>query len=401
MTAVVAADASLRKPLARMWQIFVGAWLVFLVATVVSELRTDVSASRLLALAIWTTVFATVWLWLMLRDPFRATEPTPAERQLQTGLLVTLAALVAYFTLVYGPGRSWLFIYVLFAAGITLPTRDAVRATALVVIVGGALGVATGRWTETVTQVPGVAAYGFAMVIMRRLVVTVRELEAARAEIAALAVSEAIATERLRFARDLHDLLGHSLSNISLKSELAGRLVSVDQRRAAAEIADVERVARQALREVREAVAGYRQPTLSTELDGACELLIAAGIEAQLHAPIAALPPAIDAVVAWTVREGVTNVIRHSRAHHCDISITRDDDTIRAEVRDDGQGASSIPSEELAGSGLSGLAERIAEHGGQLTTSTGDGNGFLLSVVLPLPATPDDVTAGQVRGQTR
>jgi two-component system sensor histidine kinase DesK len=388
MTSTVATDATLRKLLPRMWQLFVGAWLFFLFVTVGSELRADFSFGRLLALGLWTAVFVAVWLWLMLRNPFRAAEPEPGERQLQIGLIIALFALVTHFNLVHGPGLSWLFIYVQFAIGITLPTRTAVKAIILVTLAAAAMDVATGRWSDALNQVPGVAVYGFVMVIVRRLVVTVRELDAAREAIGHLAASEAVAAERLRFARDLHDLLGHSLSLITLKSELAGRLLPADPDRAATEIADVERVARQSLREVREAVAGYRQPGLNAELDAARELLEAAGIDASIDATVDSLPPAIDGVLAWTVREGVTNVIRHSRARHCEIRITRDGSTIRAEVTDDGPDAQVALPPETTGSGLSGLAERIAEQGGHLATAARDGTGFTLSVTLPLPAEP-------------
>ena len=396
MTSTVATDASLRKLLPRMWQLFVGAWLFFLFAAVGSELRTHFTVGRLLALGLWTAVFVAVWLWLMLRNPFRAAEPEPAERQLQIGLIIALFALVTYFNLVYGPGLSWLFIYVQFAIGITLPTRTAVQAIILVTLAAAAMDVATGRWSDALDQVPGVAVYGFIMIIVRRLVVTVRELDEAREEIAHLAAFEAVAAERLRFARDLHDLLGHSLSLITLKSELAGRLLPADPDRAATEIADVERVARQSLREVREAVAGYRQPGLNAELDAARELLAAAGIDANIDATADLLPPAIDGVLAWTVREGVTNVIRHSRARHCEIRITRDDGTIRAEVTDDGPGGLAALPPETSGSGLSGLSERIAEQGGHLATAARDGDGFTLSVTLPLPAEP---SAGGAQAQ--
>jgi len=136
----------------------------------------------------------------------------------------------------------------------------------------------------------------------------------------------------LRLARDLHDLLGHSLSLITLKSELAGRLVAKESTRAAQEIREIELAARQTLREVREAVAGYRQPRLLSELDSARQLLQAAGIECSIEQAAGELPPSIDAVLAWTVREGVTNVIRHSKARRCFIWLTRENGTVHAEI---------------------------------------------------------------------
>jgi len=131
----------------------------------------------------------------------------------------------------------------------------------------------------------------------------------------------AVIEERMRMARDLHDLLGHTLAMIALKSELAARLVAENPVQAAQEMRDVERAARQTLREVRVVVAGARQPTLQSELDGARQLLEAAGIVYTLEQTAEALPAPVDAVLAWTIREGVTNVIRHSRARWCHIRL--------------------------------------------------------------------------------
>jgi len=201
-------------------------------------------------------------------------------------------------------------------------------------------------------------------------------LSLAREQIAGLAVGE----ERLRFARDLHDLLGHSLSVIALKSELAGRLIKSTPDVAAHEIEDIEKVARDALREVREAVTGYRQPTLAAELAGANEALAAAGIEYHIDQDHAPLPAAAEAVLAWTVREGVTNVMRHSQAKRCAIRIINKDGHATVEVIDDGRGG--MPE---AGSGLRGLEERVRERGGTLTAEPLPHEGFRLRVTLPLP----------------
>ena len=132
-----------------------------------------------------------------------------------------------------------------------------------------------------------------------------------------------MAEERERFARDLHDLLGHSLSVIALKAELAGAAAApTGAARPPCEVAELEDVARGALTEVRDAVSGYRQPTLDDELEGARVALSAAGIEAEVVRPAVTLDPAVEAVLAWTVREGATNVIRHSRAERCSVRIT-------------------------------------------------------------------------------
>ena len=147
-----------------------------------------------------------------------------------------------------------------------------------------------------------------------------QELQAARRELARLAVAE----ERARIARDLHDTLGHSLSVIALKSELARRVLPDDPERAAAEIGDVERVAREALASVRDTVSGYRQPTLAMELAGAREALTAAGIDGDVEPAPDGLPREVDAVLGWAVREGVTNVLRHSDAARAHIRVIVD-----------------------------------------------------------------------------
>jgi two-component system sensor histidine kinase DesK len=210
---------------------------------------------------------------------------------------------------------------------------------------------------------------------------TILELRAAREELARLAVAE----ERLRFARDLHDLLGHSLSLITLKSELAGRLLPAAPERAAKEVSDIEGVARRALGEVREAVAGYRRPTLDEALESAMEMLEAAGIACRIERGVGVLPPRVDTVLAWAVREGVTNAIRHSRAEHCEIRLVQDGEGVRVDVRDDGLGSPPGRGGPYPdGSGLSGLSERVAASGGDIEAGSPPEGGFRLRVGLPL-----------------
>jgi two-component system sensor histidine kinase DesK len=187
--------------------------------------------------------------------------------------------------------------------------------------------------------------------------------------------------ERLRLARDLHDLMGNSLSLITIKSQLARRLLPPgDTSRAANEIADVERVARESLRDVRRAVDGYRQPNLSSALASARAALAAAGIEGTIDVGADALPTAVDAALAWAVSEGVTNVIRHSRAATCSIRLRREGREARLEITDDGPTtAINVP-----GNGLRGLQERAAARGGHVDAGPLPHGGFRLSVLVPL-----------------
>jgi two-component system sensor histidine kinase DesK len=354
-------------------------WLVFIVPGPVATLLTPpLSPLQMLMALAWTAAFGAVYLWLMLYKPFRDAELTVTERRIQIGLLLALTLLVVVVDVAYPTGLFWLFIYVVMPAGVVLPTRPAVWTIIAITLLAAGVEAIRGEWSQVVA-VPGIAMWGVCTIILRRLVATVDELRAAREELASFAV----AAERLRFARDLHDLLGHTLSLITLKSELAGRLLPQQPERARAEIADIERTARKALREVRETVAGYRRPTLAAELAGARELLTAAGIETQIDGASGPFPPEIDEALAWTVREGTTNVIRHSQARHCEIRITNEEGAIRAEVIDDGRGAPAFAPTSAPGTGLPGLAERVAEAGGRLEAGSVPGGGFRLQVLLP------------------
>src|SRR5215218_2456564 len=381
------ADASRDKPLPVAWLLFTAVWLLFPVGFVIQVLRTDLSPVELLAFLASIVAFVAVFLWLMLRYPFPYVELASQELRIRIGLLLVLAALALYVELVYGSGVPYRFMYVVIAAAVTLPTREAAWAVVAVTAVAGAVYAVQAGWEAATTSWGGIVPFpliGIGMITVSRLVVTVRELQAARREIAQLAAAEAVAEERLRFARDLHDLLGHSLSSITLKSELAGRMLTDTPERAEAEVRDIEGMARKALREVREAVAGYRQPTLGGELDDARQMLKAAGIAYRIEQEAGELPNATDTVLAWAVREGVTNVVRHSRAQHCVIRLMRDGEEVRAEITDDGIGFPPEHEATTGGSGLSGLAERVAASGGDFAAKPMPEGGLRLRVSLPL-----------------
>ena len=352
--------------------------LVFLVYPVRAVLTSEPTpASIVLALG-GAGLFAGVFLWLIWahEPPSAATTSRPFEVRKRWAAIAFLAALAVALNLTLGNEWRVLFFHANIAAGMLLPTKGAYAAIAGLAALTLTLGVLSGMaWLVLPTAVLGLWATAFV-----RQVATVAELREAREELARLAVSE----ERLRFARDLHDLLGHSLSLITLKSELAGRLLPSDPEKAAKEVREVEGVARQALREVREAVAGYRRPTLEDELAGAHEMLEAAGIACLTENWAGTLPAATDAALAWAVREGTTNVMRHSRADSCRIVVTRDEGKVHAEITDDGRGILEA-AEEAPGSGLSGLAERVAGFpGGEFEAGPLPGGGFRLRVGLPV-----------------
>ncbi len=370
-------------------QLFGLIWLLFLVYPVVTLLQTrPLTARPLIALAA-LVIFAVVYArGVALRRNWFAHPPTGRTPGSTWVVLAFLLAVPLALTLTYRDS-SWLylFIYTGTASSMMLPARHASRVVAALTVFTAALGLGLhADWSTLLYVVLIIPASSYSIIGSIGMVRTIRELRAAREEIARLAVSE----ERLRFARDLHDLLGHSLSLIVLKSELAGRLVDVSPERAGPEIRDVESVARAALREVREAVAGYRQPTLTEELRGAREMLAAAGIAYWCDAAPAVLPAVTEAVLAWVVREGVTNVIRHSGATRCTIQVTRDAETVTLDVVDDGRGG-ACP-ETGTGSGLRGLVERVAAQGGDFSAGPDASGGFCLCARLPLsPATHNDL----------
>lgn len=193
--------------------------------------------------------------------------------------------------------------------------------------------------------------------------------------------------ERERIARDLHDLLGHTLSVIVLKSELASRLAERDPLRAAQEIREVERISREALSEVRAAVRGYQGSGLSAELARSKVALDAAGVKLRLERTPCALPPEIEAALSMVLREAVTNLVRHARAAHCTIRIEQQGGEYLLDVQDDGVGGVGVE-----GSGLTGMRERVRALGGELTRSSEGGT--RLSARFPVPGV---VTAPSIR----
>jgi len=255
---------------------------------------------------------------------------------------------------------------------LTLPTRWAVVLTAVLAGLVQLTGHVVPGWSDPAGLTFAVCTSGFAMWGVSQLMLRNLDLVRAREENARLAVAD----ERNRFARDLHDILGHSLTVITVKAELANRLLDVDPERARRELGDLERLSRDALVDVRRAVEGYRDLTLPGELARAREALRAADIEADLPNSTDEVPTELRELFAWTVREGVTNVVRHSGASRCSIRLAAD----QVEVCDDGSGPHPG---EASGHGLDGLRERAASLGAVLVARTLEPQGFALQVSVP------------------
>jgi two-component system sensor histidine kinase DesK len=212
--------------------------------------------------------------------------------------------------------------------------------------------------------ITALAMFGFFNVIRGN-----RALAEARSELARLAAEN----ERARIARDLHDLLGHSLTTITVKAGLARRVGESDPARALAEIAEVEELSRQALSDVRAAVANYRELTLAGELATGKEVLRAAGIMADLPGAVDAVDPAHQELFGWVVREGLTNVVRHAHARVCQVRVSRSS----VEIIDDGVGGPAG-----CGNGLNGVRERVEAAGGTVDAGPHGPRGWRLRVRL-------------------
>ncbi len=364
------------------WRLFSAVWLFFFLFPIYGLLHAHPAAGRLLVVVTGMMMIVGIYLWLMLHRPFPDATPISPARGLHIALLILLTAWVIIFALTESKDWYWFFTYAGLATGVAFPARRAIGMIVGLMVITAAVGVPTVGWLQMGRIVFLVAAGGCSMIGVGHLIRTIRALRAARAEIARLAVAE----ERLRFARDLHDLLGHSLSTIAIKTALAHRLLPGAPERAIRELEDVQTVTQDALKEVRDAVTGYRQPTLVTELANAREILAAAGIACQCDDAAGTLPPAVESVLAWTVREGVTNIVRHSRARNVTIRIQQEHHTVHADIRDDGDGEfmGTPAAPGTGGSGLRGLSERATAIGGQIKARPRPTGGFCLTVTLPL-----------------
>src|SRR3954449_1189875 len=225
-----------------------------------------------------------------------------------------------------------------------------------------------------VTSVATASSFRFSVWVLD----VVTQLERARDVRARLAVAE----ERLRFARDLHDVMGRNLSAIAVKGQLAAELVRRGRAEAAEEVTDISRIAEESLREIRGVVGGYRSASLPGELAGARSVLRAAGVSCTVSGDEEApsLPEAVQVALGWVVREAVTNVLRHSRATTCTIDLGTAGGIAELRVVNDGATSSADGS---WGNGLTGLAERLHTEGGQLTARVG-GGAFALTAALPV-----------------
>ena len=376
---------------------FSGIWLVYLIQPV-AQLFHRHDVVWIVGGLVITLAFCGLYMFVLM---FSDTRPRLAVYGL--GVLAVLAAVAC---VVYGKNWTPLWIYVASAGGMVLTSVFGSRLAAIGVFVITACYLVCCRITHldlasTLAVLIPVLLIGLAMIGFRMQINLMRELTQARETVAKLATNE----ERLRLARDMHDLTGQSLSMITLKSELAAKRLaklpsSAERDAVLTELGDIGRVSRQTLHDIREAVSGYRRPTLAIEVITARNALEAAGIalhdDPGLTLRSGTFDPEAEAVLAWCLREAVTNVIRHSRARHCRIRLTERMDEVSLEVTDDGRGFPGQGPENPAtpdsahGSGLRGVSERLSAIGGRLSLgpadgsgSKGPGHGFRLIATVP------------------
>jgi two-component system sensor histidine kinase DesK len=242
------------------------------------------------------------------------------------------------------------------------------------------------------TMLLGLVLFG-----ITRLSQLVDQMHAMRTEMARMAVVQ----ERLRFARDLHDLLGYSLSSITLKSELAYRLVPGQPERARQELTEILDTSRQALADVREVASSYRDMSLEAEAASAQRMLETAQIDVSVRIETADLPADLATVLATTLREGVTNILRHSKVQRCSITAIRSGSLVRLEVANDGVTQRGEAETERSGSGLGNLRSRLAAFGGTLSAGVGPDRWFRLVAEVPEVPGAAAVTATTGTGGAR
>jgi two-component system sensor histidine kinase DesK len=362
--------------------------LVYLIYVAVSVRQNSQGAAAVAGYAL-LAAFAVCWLVTPAVLP-----PNTSGRRFWAwyALLVALAAAEVPFARAAG------FVLCVFITILTVARLGARSAPVVAAMSVAALlvPVAVGPWHVSLAQsfadvtpvaIPVVA---FVMFATMQVVRSNQALAETRAELARLAAEN----ERIRIARDLHDLLGHSLTTITVKAGLARRLGPADPARAVDQIAEVEDLCRRVLADVRAAVSGYREVTLASELARGRELLRVSGITAHLPTATDVVGPAHQELFGWAVREGLTNVIRHARARSCEVRVSAS----CVEIIDDGHGSAAPP-----GNGLRGLRERAAAAGGGVDAGPVQPAGWRLWVWVPAVDAPPAVggTAPAARDTAR
>jgi two-component system sensor histidine kinase DesK len=352
--------------------LFAAVWLFYLSDNVGALLKQQNPYWRTVGL-IAVAGFAVTYLFMVRTTRKVRTSPIRSRRHVVQAFLGILVMLALFGLQIPGAGAHALtcLVYIAAFAMVSLPLQHAIPFAALLGVTAEALPATVPGWRDNgyglAVLLGSLATYGIRLASERQ-----NRLIAAQQEIAALAVQN----ERARIANDLHDILGHSLTVVTVKAELAQRLLDVDLDRARKELADLESLARDALSDVRSTALGVRGISLPGEIAAARAALAAANVEALLPGAADEVPSRNRELFAWTIREAVTNIVRHSRARHAEVHLG----LASVEILDDGVGGDGRGD----GQGLTGLRRRADALGAKLTVGGRDDHpGFRVRVEVP------------------
>ncbi len=350
-----------RDPWERFGWLMWSGWLLFLAFPLTAALAAEAAWTSRALTVLLVLAFAAAYVWEVLRLTRGAQADLPLAEPVLVLLLLAVIALATVPVIGYG---ALSFVPFLQSFGVFALPRPACWIYATIVLLVTAVGVLTLLGLDELTLVLILAGVTAAAVAGRLLSEYTEAYDSA-------VRGQDVAEERERVARDVHDVLGHSLTVLSIKAELAGRLLDVDPDRARAELDDITRLSREALGEVRATVGGLRAARLDDEVAAARRALTDRGIRADLPDDVRVADPRYRPVMGWVLREAVTNVVRHSGARRCAVHLEEQ----ALVVHDDGCGLEG----SAEGNGLRGLRERVEQAGGTFTLAH-DGPGTRLEV---------------------
>lgn len=339
-------------------------WLVFLVFPITAMINSDYTLVWRALGVFLLLAFAAIYIHGFIR--FNACDTWQEVIRVGVAHLILLTLLAATMVPLLGLGAMSMLPYIVALGMFSLPLRWSLVLATLGVLGPIVLSLLFGVF-------PDIAYFSLIVAMVAVATGLVRFFEVGQERHQVHTAELALATERDRVARDVHDVLGHSLTVVTVKAELAERLVDVDPERARAELAEIQSLSRTALAEIRATVAGLRVARLADEVAAARTALAGADIRAELPEDLDVVDPRHRVLLAWALREAVTNVVRHSGARTCTVDL----DTTRLRVVDDGRGGV-----RKEGNGLRGIRERVSAAGGTLTVGPGPENGTILEVQL-------------------
>ncbi|KRE88456.1 hypothetical protein ASG87_07580 [Frateuria sp. Soil773] len=358
--------AELKRTTSKPWlHLLNGLWSLWVLATL---FFTQVSAAFWWSLAIGYPAFLLLFVLVNVRPMH--------EMKVYTGLLAMLALVSMYWNPSAWTYAVFACVFAGFSAGASV-TSGVLRILMIQALVAVWAWWLDWPWFVMLMSVCICSSSGFGSLLGRISQMKNAQLRMSHEHIRQLAAT----AERERIGRDLHDLLGHTLSLITMKLELSRRLLDRDSSAARRELAEAEEVARHALAEVRAAVTGIRAAGLAAELASADLLLRVSGVQLDQRLQAENLPESIECTLALVLREAATNIARHAHATLARVSLTRTGDGVRLYIEDNGRGGI-----HAAGNGLSGMRERVGALGGSLQLDSPPGGGTRLSIDMPLAA---------------